>query len=486
MTEANLLQDGIRAVLWLFCQFALWLMDLCYGIINDLARLNLGSFQFIWSWYRGVSALIFFFITIRMFIYFVKATLDDDSLLKLDPLNLLQRIAYIAAILLLIPMFVTGFSELSANMVGSVNALAGINESETIPSHIVAAAGYNGDIASFDYETIDINKKENGYYVQFSSNSDIVFLTFTSIVSCLVFVFIGIQIAQRIIGLLLKITIAPFALSGVVNPEDNTFDMWRKLIEADFLTNFFQIVLVMIVMISTALVPLGAIAKCIFFIGALMAVMNAPAGIAQLLGGDVGVGTAFQQMQSLMMLSQGAQLAGQAITTAGAGVMYLGGRAAGGTSLLSGGGAAVAEASGAVSGGSNNMNISNSINARAVSGGSAIVNPNVSSQEAARLTREKWTNPITGNDHTTPARWAADQMSTSNVGQMVNRGAAAVYRRSADTISRPYVSRGPSGMPVQRMNPIMTGRAVAYGAKDLTKAAVRDITRKPMKDTLKE
>ncbi len=124
----------------------------------------------------------------------------------------------------------------------------------------------------------------------------------------------------------------------------------------------FQIVLVMIVMISTALVPLGPIAKCIFFIGALMAVMNASAGIAQLLGGDVGVGTAFQQMQSLMMLSQGAQLAGQAITAAGAGAMYLGGRAVGGTSLLSGAGA-VADAAGTLSGGSRSMNISNSINA---------------------------------------------------------------------------------------------------------------------------
>ena len=485
MTEANLLQDGIRAVLWLFCQFALWLMDLCYEIINDLVKLNLGNFQFIWSWYRGISALIFFFITIRMFIYFIKATLDDDSLLKLDTLNLLQRIAYIAAILLLIPTFVTGFSELSANMVGSINTLAGIDESETIPSHIVAAAGYNGDIADFDYEAIDINKKENGYYVQFASNSDIVFLTFTSIVSCLVFVFIGIQISQRMIGLLLKITIAPFALSGIVNPEDNTFDMWRKLIEADFLTNFFQIVLVMIVMISTALVPLGPIAKCIFFIGALMAVMNAPAGIAQLLGGDVGVGTAFQQMQSLMMLSQGAQLAGQAIAAAGAGAMYLGGRAAGGTSLLSGAGA-VADAAGTLSGGSSSMNISNSINGGAFKGGAVSVNPAGSSQEAARLTREKWTNPVTGNDHATPARWAADRLSTSNVGQMVSQGAAAVYRRSAETISRPSVSRGLNGMPVQRQNPIMAGRAVAYGARDLTAAAVRDISGQPVKKSLKE
>ena len=80
MTEASLLQDGIRSVLWLFCQFALWLMDLCYGIISDLATLNLGDFQFIWSWFRGVSALLYFFILIRMFIYFVKATLEEDTL----------------------------------------------------------------------------------------------------------------------------------------------------------------------------------------------------------------------------------------------------------------------------------------------------------------------------------------------------------------------------------------------------------------------
>ena len=80
MTGANILQDGLRSVLWLFCQFALWLMDLCYSIINDLATLDLGDFQFIWSWFRGVSALLFFFLTIRMFIYYVKATLEEDKL----------------------------------------------------------------------------------------------------------------------------------------------------------------------------------------------------------------------------------------------------------------------------------------------------------------------------------------------------------------------------------------------------------------------
>ena len=148
MTGANILQDGLRSVLWLFCQFALWLMDLCYSVINDLATLDLGDFQFIWSWFRGVSALLFFFLTIRMFIYYVKATLEEDKLQKIDPLDFLQRIAYVSAILLMLPTMLGMFSSLTANLVDSVGTLAGVDETETVPSHIVAAAGYNGDIDS--------------------------------------------------------------------------------------------------------------------------------------------------------------------------------------------------------------------------------------------------------------------------------------------------------------------------------------------------
>ena len=477
MTGANILQDGLRSVLWLFCQFALWLMDLCYSVINDLATLDLGDFQFIWSWFRGVSALLFFFLTIRMFIYYVKATLEEDKLQKIDPLDFLQRIAYVSAILLMLPTMLGMFSSLTTNLVDSVGTLAGVDETETVPSHIVAAAGYNGDIADFDYETIDINEKENGHYVQFSNNADIVFLTFSSIIACVVFVFIGIQISQRMIGLLLKIVIAPFALSGLVDPEDNTFDLWRKLVEADFLTSFFQIVLVMIVMISSSLVPIGAIAKCIFFIGALMAVMNAPAGVAQLLGGDVGVGTAFQQMQSLMMLSNGVQLAGQAIGNAGAAATYLGGRAMGGTSLLGGTGQPPAGGSRSVIGGSAGSGPSGggSVN---VSGGSAIMpisSGGANTLDPGRITRDKWTNPFTGNEHSTPARWASDKLDRSNVGSMINHGAAAIYRGAASHESHPVIRRGPGGGTIQRRNAFMAGRAVAYGARDISHAVSSDM-----------
>ena len=95
--------------------------------------------------------------------------------------------------------------------------------------------------------------------------------------------------------------------------------------------------LVILVLAVTPAVPISALAKVIFFIGALSAVMNAPTGIAQLLGGDVGVGTAFQQMQSLGMISSamsgiGGMAAGAALTM-GASAIYGGGRVAGGTGI---------------------------------------------------------------------------------------------------------------------------------------------------------
>ena len=92
-----------------------------------------------------------------------------------------------------------------------------------------------------------------------------------------------------------------------------------------------------------------------------------------------------------------------------------------------------------------------------------------------RMTREKWENPITGNEHMTVARYAADRMEESNVGQMINKGVSGLYRRSAETISRPVVKRTPGGGTVQRRNAFMKGRTVVYGARDIGRAVSKDM-----------
>ena len=66
-------------------------------------------------------------------------------------------------------------------------------------------------------------------------------------------------------------------------------------------------------------------------------------------------------------------------------------------------------------------------------------------------------------------------MNESNLGQMMNRGFSNLYRRSAETLSRPVVKRAPGGGTVQRKNAFMKGRTVVYGARNIAHAVAQDI-----------
>ena len=466
MNFSDLVVGVFRGILWYFCQFTFYLMDLIYGVIEDLAKLNLGDFSFIWQWWKGLCILLFFFIILRMAVQYFKASINEDELGKVDPINLIVRLGAIALITLLLPSIMTGLSSVSSGLTENLSTIITSDIKVDKPSHVIASAGYQGDIETFDYNSIDINAKADGKYIQFPSSFDIIFAVVASVVADLVFVFIGIQIAQRIVGLLLKILISPFALSGLISPEDNTFSLWFKLCIADFLTGFFQIVLVMLVMSATASVPLQPIAKVIFFIGALMAVMNAPAGIAQLLGGDVGVGTAFQQMQSLMMLGTGAQMAGNAVLTAGSMAAYAGGRALGGRSLIngvnrSGGGGFGGTAGSGGTGGAAGTNPSGTGGASGQSApdagaGGAFSYASVPSDGGnTRMSREN-----------TPLSSMGERMDRTPVGQVVNTAARSLYERSAARLSRNVQYRTSRGGMAERQSRIVTASHAIHNTRD--------------------
>ena len=219
----------------------------------------------------------------------------------------------------------------------------------------------------------DINAMDGDAYVYFPDTGNMVVVLFTSVVALYIYVMICIQIASRIIGLLLKICIAPFALSSLVDPKDQAFQTWVKLCAADFLATFFQSVLLVLAMTAIASIDVSTVAKVLFMIGALMGVLNAPQGISSLLGADVGAASGMQAIQSAMTMGYamtsagrvaagGAKLAGKvAISTGTAGVYGIGRMLGGKTfnpskipsavapgSGSGGGGAAVGSAGGSV------------------------------------------------------------------------------------------------------------------------------------------
>lgn len=276
------------------------------------------------------------------------------------------------------------------------------------------------------------------------------------------------------------------------DPDNNTFSIWWKLCLADFLTNFYQMMLVILVLAVTPAVPISALAKVIFFIGALSAVMNAPTGIAQLLGGDVGVGTAFQQMQSLGMISSamsgiGGMAAGAALTM-GASAIYGGGRVAGGTGLLHSAG----EALGGLTGGSGGI-LAGIGNTNGSEGGASPLGQIAPSQVTAvgvpglddSMMPQSSVNPSmisglgSGDGEGTPrrmtkdgnsiARRIADMNSNSRIGRMVNQAGSSLYQMSANRLSRPVQTRTRGGMIQSRQSHVVTAARAAHRMYDAAK-----------------
>ncbi|BET20957.1 hypothetical protein [Solobacterium moorei] len=505
MKPGDMLLDMIRNMIWFFCKFSFELMDLIYGILKELIGLNLGNFDFIWNWWTGLLVLTGSLIIIRFVFYYLQTITDEEKILKFSPTDVFKKFAILGIVILLMPGFFKGVSGISSGLTKSIGTLITGFDENTKPSSIMVAAGYGGsDVSEVKLDTIDINKLNatKDAYLIYPSAFDIVFAGVSAGVADFLFVFIGIQVAQRIINLLLKILISPWVFSGMFDPDNNTFSIWWKLCLADFLTNFYQMMLVILVLAVTPAVPISALAKVIFFIGALSAVMNAPTGIAQLLGGDVGVGTAFQQMQSLGMISSamsgiGGVAAGAALTM-GASAIYGGGRLAGGTGLLHSAG----EALGGLTGGSGGIlaGIGNSNSSEG--GGTSPLGQIAPSQGTAGGTNgvpglddsnmpQSSVNPSMlsglGSGEGTPrrmtkdgnsiARRIADMNSNSRIGRMVNQAGSSLYQMSANRLSRPVQKRTKDGLVKTRQSHLVSASRAAHGVYDAVKNSAGGDTR---------
>lgn len=461
MDIGKVISDIFRQALWMVAEFCLQIMDIVYDVCEKIATLDLNSFPWIWDWFKGVCIFLTLFLICRVGYEAIKAMLDEDFRDKVDPHKLIIKIATVSLVIGMIPIVMPAFSSFAAEMNKNVSTIL-IGEEDLRPSEVIIAVGYSGDTSSLDYNNIDINEKVDGEYVYFSGNFDIMFIVVASVVSCILFVFIAIQIAQRIFGLALKVLIAPFSVSSIASFEDDSFSTWIKLVVADLLTTWFQLSLIMLVLTGVSLVDLGGdltglIAKVVFFIGGLMAVMVAPSGIAQLLGGDVGMGTALQQLQNLAIVSTGFKAAGAVSGVAAATGAYAGARALGANSLLknpnflqnatgqnniNGGAGGMSS----VVNGVNSVNMSGN-NDVSSSGSSSIVGVAVGTSSgnfSAPYSQASSINASSGEslvkENSILGRMARKN-DTNSVGRIVNRAGVSMYKSSAKRLARPVVSR---------------------------------------------
>ena len=358
----DLMTSGFRSIIWIFLGLVLKVVDYIYSIILQFFSLNINQFPWIWTFFKIIFAALAFFVLMRIAIMFFKSAMGDTE--RIDKLSggmLFQRLLAIVITLSFIPILMPALNTFVAESAKALPQIA--VTSEVTPSDIIIEAGSanlkdnklgetdtgikleSGEhyIDKINVSNEGINEKDGGDYKYFKDTSNLVLSLILGGMCLYVFLQVAIQVIQRFVGILLKMVLAPYALSGLVDPDDQAASMWFKLCFSDYLGIYFQMATIWIAMLFATNLPnnFSGLAKGLAFIGALFSIIIAPSGVAQLIGADVGSQSGLQMMQQAQML-MGAVGTGLNIAKAGVGIagvgalataIYAGGRMMGARSL---------------------------------------------------------------------------------------------------------------------------------------------------------
>lgn len=200
----------------------------------------------------------------------------------------------------------TGYSD-SYWVTGDINAID-INEGEEDGNLLEKFA---------DTVTFGLAGAVDKIYYMYPSWSSLFFGLITVIGVAVVFLPILLQMAQRTVSMVIKLFLAPYAVSSLIDPESNTYSTWCKYMISDLISNWFQLygVMLLFAFIGSSTLDsilksgtvVGTIAKMIFLIGGLLAVYTAPSGVAAIIGGsEMSAANTLSQMQGLMAFGMGA------------------------------------------------------------------------------------------------------------------------------------------------------------------------------------
>ena len=340
----DLIESGFRSIIWIFSGLVLKAVDYIYSIILQFFSLNINQFPWIWTFFKIIFAALVFFVLMRIAIMFIKSAMGDTE--RIDKLSggmLFQRVLAILITLSFIPILMPALNTFVAESAKALPQIA--VTSEVTPSDIIIEAGSanlkdnklgetdigikleSGEhyIDKINVSDEGINEKDGGDYKYFKDTSNLVLSLILGGMCLYVFLQVAIQVIQRFVGILLKMVLAPYALSGLVDPDDQAASMWFKLCFSDYLGIYFQMATIWIAMLFATNLPnnFSGLAKGLAFIGALFSIIIAPSGVAQLIGADVGSQSGLQMMQQAQML-MGAVGTGLNIAKAGVGIAGVG------------------------------------------------------------------------------------------------------------------------------------------------------------------
>ncbi|WP_423064724.1 hypothetical protein [Erysipelothrix rhusiopathiae] len=315
--------DIIRELIWMISYALLVMGDAIFDITKTVGSIRISQFKELWMWWGILSATIALVTAIRVIIMVLKYMLDDEYQQKTNMFGVFSKVLMVSMVMALLPFGVQTVTDAGASAVQRITSIVSPT-SESIgmlPSTILISSiiGHSHEIESnsgvenigisYKIGDIKINEKDgDGAYLYFDTLGDLFMLLIMGAFSSIMFILIGIQIAQRLFSLMMKVLVAPIPISGLVNPDDTSFQRWYRMIISDVVSNFTQLLLVNVVMIfsvSQLVRNNGVWVTLVVFLGGIMVCLTGIPELSSLIGGDTSTSGVMQQLASIRQASSG-------------------------------------------------------------------------------------------------------------------------------------------------------------------------------------
>lgn len=330
--ESGWVIGAIRSILWMIAKGCLLLLDGMFAIINEVWRFKFFDNEYVNTLFGGAIIFASAWIVLKVMIEFlVNHILKNDN--DQNPLTIFKGIVIAIAVMFLItPVFDFGHkfsTALTDSIIKVTNSTSGVENK--ISSAVMESMSNNSNMKNEDKEHFVKNWKTADYNATYDQgilkkdvykyDFNLFMLIVISILILFLLLFIGIQMAKRVVELALYRIIGPVVATALTNPKSKAFHTWMKGAIALFLVTAIQFIclgLLINVFGSTVDKSNNIMTSILLLVGGLLFVITSPNIVSNLLGENIGAMSAFNDIQTTVMMGAGA---GMGLNVAKSGVM---------------------------------------------------------------------------------------------------------------------------------------------------------------------
>ena len=239
--------DIFRQLLWWIMAAMFFLLDTMFDVCKELAGYDLMNTDIVWTYYEGfTAAFLGFFIIFRLLKRYLRSISDEEEMDHLDPIGIIVRIGAIGFIIALAPFLLKSAGRLTTLLINNIERTMG-SSNTSYSGFFLSSIGMKAGTSYTDIETAGINAKlDNGSYVYLNSMTDFLCIFISTVFSSFIMVIIAVQIGSRILSMIMKLILASWSVSSLVENRPDQFYSWCKLFLADFMANYLQLLLLVL------------------------------------------------------------------------------------------------------------------------------------------------------------------------------------------------------------------------------------------------